>query len=327
MDEVDSEVGLSPVEKEGSSTKTVLPFNINPESDEKYNLNLKLRNILSCVVCKELRRSSIYQCKYGHLICAGCFGDVLSESKIQNEIATCPQCQSTISKESCSQNIAVEKAILELPRTCHFCCLHVPPETYQHHQTMTCLKRPAICSNNSIGCSWKGSFFEKPQHEEQCAQQLASGEKILSCLIAMDEQVQKELTLCDQVFQLLSSETLLYFDLQFKYIETKEKRKFFESSKFYVFHNSFVLHGYFQEENSQFTYRIVSKNDYINKSLNFTYVLLKGPYSDMEIKPQLCHFACKESQTFYTLDLWYNTQGLKTYFSAERVNFRIFIFK
>ncbi|GIX87377.1 cysteine and histidine-rich protein 1 homolog [Caerostris extrusa] len=233
----------------------------------------KLRPILCCAVCSEIRRTAVYQCKYGHLICAGCFGDILSESRLLNEIASCPVCQTTISKEL----------------------------KYKKSQKCICMKRPSVCSNNRIGCSWEGSFCDKHNHLVECKQPLANGFDILQSLNRMDDIAQKETDLYGKIFDLLSVEKFSYHDLQFKHSEKTRSE----------------LH---------FQLILKSKTD---KRHNVQYFLVKGPYSEMEIKPQLCQFVFEDDSLespFETLSLWSHSETLKSFFLAKRVNFRLFIF-
>lgn len=60
MTDVNPEVGTSRIENEvarAPETET----NVADVDENKYNLNFKLKQILCCVVCKEVRRSFIFQ--------------------------------------------------------------------------------------------------------------------------------------------------------------------------------------------------------------------------------------------------------------------------
>ncbi|GFY78875.1 cysteine and histidine-rich protein 1 [Trichonephila inaurata madagascariensis] len=290
-------------------------------------LRNKLQKILSCAVCLELRRSAIYQCKYGHLICAGCFGDILSESRLQNEIASCPVCQSTISKDLCFRNVAVEKTIRELPMSCPYCLVQISPESYKTHKKCLCEKRPTICSNNLIGCPWEGPYSQKEKHQDDCKQIAANGFEILKSLNRMDEESKDEVNLYEKIFELLSVEKFSYHDLQFKHC-TVEDNVEFETSKFSAFDNLWVLRGNFKDKPSEFHYQLILKSK-ISAPLHMHYLLVKGPYSDMEIKPKLCQFTFEERVSegpSETLNLWYHSDSLRSFFHAKRINIRIFIF-
>ncbi|XP_015930770.1 zinc finger TRAF-type-containing protein 1-A [Parasteatoda tepidariorum] len=300
------------------------------KNEDKSTLKFKLKEILRCAVCLELRRSAIFQCKYGHLICAGCFGEILNESRLQNEIASCPTCQTTISKDLCSRNIAVERTISELPMTCPHCSLEIVPEIYKVHKKSLCDKRPAICCNHLIGCPWEGPYLEKYKHQEQCKQLYANGYEILKALTAMDQENKEEVHLYERIFELLSVEKFSYFDLQFKAstCTCENKAVTYETSKFSAFDNLWLVSGNIKEEPFEFQYKLILKTK-LSGPLSLHYLLVKGPYSDMEIKPQLRHFTFTDKASespSNNLVLWYNTDSLETFFLAKRINFRIFLF-
>lgn len=54
----------------------------------------------------------------GHLMCAGCFTHLLADSRLRDQVATCPNCRVEISKNNATRNLAVEKAVSELPSEC-----------------------------------------------------------------------------------------------------------------------------------------------------------------------------------------------------------------
>lgn len=54
----------------------------------------------------------------GHLMCAGCFTHLLADGRLRDQVATCPNCRVEISKNNASRNLAVEKAVSELPSEC-----------------------------------------------------------------------------------------------------------------------------------------------------------------------------------------------------------------
>ena len=51
-------------------------------------------------------------------MCAGCFIHLLADARLKEEQATCPNCRCEISKSLCCRNLAVEKAVSELPSEC-----------------------------------------------------------------------------------------------------------------------------------------------------------------------------------------------------------------
>lgn len=51
-------------------------------------------------------------------MCAGCFTHLLADARLRDQVATCPNCRVEISKSNASRNLAVEKAVSELPNEC-----------------------------------------------------------------------------------------------------------------------------------------------------------------------------------------------------------------
>jgi hypothetical protein len=49
---------------------------------------------------------------------AGCFTHLLADGRLRDQVATCPNCRVEISKNNASRNLAVEKAVSELPSEC-----------------------------------------------------------------------------------------------------------------------------------------------------------------------------------------------------------------
>lgn len=74
-------------------------------------------------------------------MCAGCFTHVLADARLRDEIATCPNCRIEISKTTASRNLAVEKAVSELPAECQFCGKEFARNTLERHEELQCEER------------------------------------------------------------------------------------------------------------------------------------------------------------------------------------------
>ena len=81
------------------------------------------------------------QCTNGHLMCASCLSHLLADARLKDETATCPNCRCEISKTNCIRNLAVEKAISELPSECDFCGQQFPRCSLEHHMKERCPER------------------------------------------------------------------------------------------------------------------------------------------------------------------------------------------
>lgn len=77
-------------------------------------------------------------------MCAGCFTHLLADARLRDEMATCPNCRIEISKSSASRNLAVEKAVSELPSECQYCSKEFPRNTLERHEEILCEERFVI---------------------------------------------------------------------------------------------------------------------------------------------------------------------------------------
>ena len=110
------------------------------EKEKESALENRLSGILCCAVCLDLPKTC-YQCTNGHLMCAGCFNHILADARLKDEAATCPNCRCEISKNLCSRNLAVEKAVSELPTECQYCYYHLPRNQLDYHERELCQER------------------------------------------------------------------------------------------------------------------------------------------------------------------------------------------
>lgn len=99
-----------------------------------------------------LKPNLTQQCTNGHLMCAGCFTHVLADARLRDEMATCPNCRIEISKSSASRNLAVEKAVSELPSECQYCNKEFPRNTLERHEESLCEERLVL--ENASGFIW-----------------------------------------------------------------------------------------------------------------------------------------------------------------------------
>ena len=74
-------------------------------------------------------------------MCASCFSHLLADARLKDETSTCPNCRCEINKSSCSRNLAVEKAISELPTECQYCSRQLPRSAIQRHERELCQER------------------------------------------------------------------------------------------------------------------------------------------------------------------------------------------
>ena len=74
-------------------------------------------------------------------MCCGCFNHLLADARLKDETATCPNCRCEISKNLCTRNLAVEKAVSELPSNCQFCSEELARNCLEHHERELCIER------------------------------------------------------------------------------------------------------------------------------------------------------------------------------------------
>lgn len=123
-------------------------------------LEQRLGGILCCAVCLDLPKAAVYQCSNGHLMCSGCFTHLLADARLKDETASCPNCRCVLTRDLCSRNLAVEKAVSELPGLCRFCNKELSRALMSHHELNICEERLIWCGFSRIGCPWRGPFHE-----------------------------------------------------------------------------------------------------------------------------------------------------------------------
>lgn len=74
-------------------------------------------------------------------MCAGCLNHLLADGRLKNEMPTCPNCRIEITESLCIRNLAVEKAVLELPTKCKFCQRDIPRCSITKHEKHLCFER------------------------------------------------------------------------------------------------------------------------------------------------------------------------------------------
>ncbi|XP_035210772.1 cysteine and histidine-rich protein 1-A-like [Stegodyphus dumicola] len=296
--------------------------------EENRAMNTKLKEIFKCTVCEEVRRTPIYQCKYGHLICAGCFGDILLESRVQNEIATCPVCQTTINKDLCSRNVAAEKAILLLPRRCKFCNNEYRLHILTQHESEKCNHRRLTCPNYAIGCGWRGKVYSGFKHGLKCSKSSDVGYDILRSLSTIDGMHKDQIDLHNKLMELLSCEKFTHCDLQFKKCREEGNNIVkYETTTFCALENQWMIRCEAVMYSLLCNFQLVLKTK-INNPINLQYMLNKGPYSDMDFKPKLHQFKFSDkSMESQREEIYFiNKNNYRNFTASKRVNFRIFLF-
>lgn len=66
---------------------------------------------------------------------------MLADARLRDEVATCPSCRVELSRASACRNLAVEKAVSELPAPCSSCGKEFARAVLQRHQDELCDER------------------------------------------------------------------------------------------------------------------------------------------------------------------------------------------
>ncbi|XP_057662900.1 zinc finger TRAF-type-containing protein 1 homolog [Diorhabda carinulata] len=309
----------------------------NKSDEKKYKLEERLGGILCCAVCLDLPRAAVYQCSNGHLMCAGCFTHVLADARLRDETATCPSCRVEISKTTATRNLAVENAVSELPAECQYCNKQFPRNSLARHEETECEERISGCKYSRIGCPWRGPLHERSEHEKECVHPNRSGADVMEALKVIDQEMNEERVMYDSIFELLGYEKITFNDVQLKPYRTDEfvHRLFYESSRFSAFNNQWVVKARInnnqkdptQSSERDMSYQLILKSK-STKPLNLSYIVLKGPVGDINVKPRIHEFEFTEQNNetpFVKLPLP-DTPECNRLLAATTINFRLIMF-
>ncbi|KAM4028135.1 zinc finger TRAF-type-containing protein 1 isoform 1-T1 [Anomaloglossus baeobatrachus] len=262
-------------------------------------LEERLYSVLCCTVCLDLPKASVYQCTNGHLMCAGCFIHLLADARLKEELATCPNCRCEISKSLCCRNLAVEKAVSELPSECGFCMKAFPRSLLDRHKKEECQDRVTQCKYKRIGCPWQGPYHELTVHESECCHPTKTGNELMEILDEMDQSHKKEMQLYNSIFGLLSFEKIGYTEVQFRPYRTDDfiTRLYYETPRFTVLNQTWVLKARVNDSERNpnlsckrtLSFQLILKSK-VNSPMECSFLLLKGPYDDVKIHPVIYHF-------------------------------------
>uniref|UniRef100_U5EYI2 Protein ubiquitination n=1 Tax=Corethrella appendiculata TaxID=1370023 RepID=U5EYI2_9DIPT len=300
-------------------------------------LELRLGGILCCAVCLDLPRTVMYQCSLGHLMCAACFTHLLADGRLRDQNATCPNCRTEISKSNASRNLAVEKAVSELPSECQFCCKEFPTKSIENHENNECEERPTDCKYVRIGCQWRGPMHESIEHEQHCAHPKKSGADVMIALQSFDKQCAEDKKLFSTLIDLLSYEKIIFNDLQMKPYRTDEyvHRLFYETSRFSAFNYQWVVKAIINKSQREphqscerdITYQLILKSK-PTTTLSLHFFILKGPFSDMKVNTQIYKhdFTETETESPYNLLPLPDTAECNRLLAAKAINFRLIMF-
>ncbi|RXG51165.1 Cysteine and histidine-rich protein 1-like protein [Armadillidium vulgare] len=304
-----------------SPSKKIKLETTSASREVETKLEARLGGILCCAVCLDLPHSSVFQCSNGHLMCAGCFTHLLADARIRDETATCPNCRVEISRSLATRNLAVEKAVSELPADCQFCGQKYPRNSLERHETDFCEERVVWCQYHVLGCGWWGPQHEKSSHENQCQQPSHTGAQYINFTF---------------YFVLSFSDIIICFlsDLQLKPYRTDEfiHKLFYETSRFTALNYQWVIKAHLNDNqrdphltNKRYlTYQLIMKSK-LTSSVNVHFLILRGPFGDMKVEPHICQAEFTESNlesSFFALPLPDSAECNKL-LAARTIDFRL----
>lgn len=265
--------------------------------EDKERLEARLIGVLSCVICFDLPSGSIYQCIHGHLMCIGCFNHILADARLKNEQAQCPSCRADISSKNSSRNLAVEKAVSELPTHCKYCEDEFPRNQIPFHEKSHCDQRPALCKYKSLGCSWNGVWHQLDTHEKECLFPQKTGADLLENVSNLSSEAKEELRRYQDLFQMLSYEKIAICDVQLCPSRTDDyiPKLYYETNKFNGFEQLWTIKakviGNEKSASRSLSYQLILKG---KGSHEVRYFLTKGPFGDSKINPEMQRFEFRD---------------------------------
>nr|XP_019572731.1 PREDICTED: cysteine and histidine-rich protein 1 isoform X2 [Rhinolophus sinicus] len=293
---------------------------------------------VATVIGLPLLAFDFHWCTNGHLMCAGCFIHLLADARLKEEQATCPNCRCEISKSLCCRNLAVEKAVSELPSECGFCLRQFPRSLLERHQKEECQDRVTQCKYKRIGCPWHGPFHELTVHEAACAHPTKTGNELMEILGEMDQSHRKEMQLYNSIFSLLSFEKIGYTEVQFRPYRTDDfiTRLYYETPRFTVLSQTWVLKARVNDSERNpnlsckrtLSFQLLLKSK-VTAPLECSFLLLKGPYDDVKISPVIYHFVFTNdsNETDYVPLPIADSVECNKLLAAKNINLRLFLFQ
>ncbi|XP_022667435.1 cysteine and histidine-rich protein 1 homolog isoform X2 [Varroa jacobsoni] len=272
-------------------------------------------------------------------MCAGCFTHLLADARLRDESpATCPNCRTIISRELCSRNLAVEKAVCELPAECQFCAQQLPRSEIAQHESRLCDERKVSCDYAKIGCQWLGPYHELERHRNACTHPNKSGREVLAALQRMDDKEAQQLRTSSTLFELLSLEKLIFNDLQFKPYRTDEyiTKLYYETHRFSSFGLQWACKAFVNNNQKDpqlsterhLSYQLVLKGK-LPSPMTIHYLVLPGPFGDVQLEPHVYQHEFSENSIESPIQplLVKDSHECNRLLSSKVINFRLIMFQ
>lgn len=198
--------------------------------------------------------------------------------------------------------------------------------------------RVTQCKYKRIGCPWHGPFHELSAHEAECSHPSKTGMELMGILDEMDQSHRRELQLYNSIFSLLCFEKIGFTEVQFRPYRTDDfiTRLYYETPRFTVLNQTWVLKARINDSERNpnlsckrtLSFQLILKSK-VNSALECSFLLLKGPYDDVKIKPVIQHhvFSNDANETEYALLPISDSVECNKLLAAKNINLRLFIFQ
>jgi len=228
-------------------------------------------------------------------MCVGCFHRMLADSRIKDETPTCPNCRVELSRSSCTRNLAVEKAISELPAACVHCAEQLPRHALERHERSLCGSRRAACRYAPLGCQWAGRHCDAKQHEAACGYPAMTGEEVLAAVSAATAAAAPAQRTVKGLLDLLCLEKLSFSDVQLRPYRTDEysHRLYYETTRFSALSALFSVNVRLNDDRRdahltnerRLSYQVVLRGKAPPGRLLVHYTLVRGPLGSLAVAP------------------------------------------
>lgn len=267
------------------------------------NKKSKTCTSLRCAFCLVVPETITYQCANHHLLCAECLRFLVAESRLRGETAVCPTCgvgvDLTPTSRSLSSAIDEDEKLAECP----YCSKMLSKNLMKNHTAASCERRPVECEYKRLSCTWTGPLCDKFNHELRCPQFQLTGCELYKSLQHTDNLYEFQLADFDSFVNYLSSEKVAFVEL-----EMSEKRStdgqiyslYYETAVFTAFNNEWIARsrvfpsmksGSKRTLNFQLILTTTSSS-----SLQIHYMIVKGPFGNMKVKPRVYRHEFKATQ-------------------------------
>ncbi|KAH8418868.1 hypothetical protein KR222_007223, partial [Zaprionus bogoriensis] len=254
---------------------------------------------LRCIVCKTLPFNELFQCEYGHHMCAGCYHMRVLDKMLGSQLGTCPQCQVRIYRHQPLRNQVAEMRLSTVLVDCVECGKRLQRGFLRPHQLAICPQRIVSCRYKRIGCRWKERASGQGEHEANCEFRHKKASELLETLQQLQVRRDGKRLLLGKLMKLLQLPLITVRLMQLlPQLDGFRVNSWVDIFNFEAFTQrwSLQLKWHTQEDVEEreermstlwFQLRLESP-DSARGPLGLTYTLVSGSHSDVRFLPNLC---------------------------------------